>query len=691
MGLSGVTELDEAYREFAEDLLRDSESTGDPQQACFFSAYAELAAENGDCGDLTYTPARKEGVGGYQVDGYAVDVERAEVHLAICDFRSDTEIQSLNQSRIDQLFRRAERFVELALDPDFIVALEETSPAFEAAYPIYEVRDRIRRIRLIIFSNARFASRKKGVSARSLGELTFTHNVLDFTRFCDIRGSRYGFEPIEIDLAELNGEAIPCLPAYDGSSSYASYLVALPGELLAKVYGLYGARLLEQNVRTFLQARTKVNRGIIETIQYAPEMFFAYNNGLTATASEITTKKLEDGQTAIEAVKNLQIVNGGQTTASILYANDKNGADLTDIYVQMKLSVIDPEEIEQVVPKISRYANTQNRISESDFFAGHPFHLEMERLSRRMSAPQRAGAFVSTKWFYERARGQYRDQLAYGTPASRKRFQTEFPKDQVIGKTDLAKYMLSVDCKPHIVSQGAQRCFLYFAERIGDAWEADPSVFGEAYFKEVVARAILFRWTDSMVGRAEWYKSDRGYKANIVTYTISWLADHVAEMSRVIDTRRIWELQELPEDLRLALEHCAPLVAATIKAAPTSIKNVSEYCKREMCWTAVRGLRIEVPGDLSTWTVRAAGSGKQIGSGSPKEPPDVEADARLLKLRPQAAEIREFAASRGLLSPKSAAALDRLADSRPQFSRADRNALGHLLKRMADAGFSFLA
>ena len=252
---------------------------------------------------------------------------------------------------------------------------------------------------------------------------------------------------------------MPCLHASSGTDDYASYLVVLPGQTLSEIYGLYGARLLEANVRTFLQARTKVNKGIINTLKDAPHNFFAFNNGLTATASETTISSNNKG-TFIESVKNLQIVNGGQTTASILYAKDKEKADLANVYVQMKLSVVKPEAIEEIVPLISRYANTQNRISEADFFSSHPFHLHLEKLSRRISAPPKEGSLAGSKWFYERARGQYKDEQAYMTPGARKRFLAEYPRDQMLVKTDFAKYEMTFEGMPHIVSRGAQKCFI---------------------------------------------------------------------------------------------------------------------------------------------------------------------------------------------------------------------------------------
>src|SRR5262249_54769656 len=149
----------------------------------------------------------------------------------------------------------------------------------------------------------------------------------------------------------------------------------------------------------------KVNRGIIETASTEPEMFFAYNNGITATASKIEVISSSDGACGIKSISDLQIVNGGQTTASVLYAKDRSGADLDRVLVPMKLSVIERERIDETVPKISRFANTQNKISEADFFSSHGFHVKMEQISRRLVAPAKPGFLSGSKWFYERARG----------------------------------------------------------------------------------------------------------------------------------------------------------------------------------------------------------------------------------------------------------------------------------------------
>ena len=283
------------YDELWQDILLNAQTTGELQATAFFKTYAAVAAENGDCGDLECSHARKEGPNGYQVDGYALDIERREFVLAISDFRSSDELQSLNLSNLGVLFRRGERFFENSLKSDFVSRLEETSDDFQVAHLIFSNADFIKRVRFIVFSNARLVARKRQVETKKTGGRILNFSILDFSRYVDIIESRTGSEPIDIDIGELNGRAIPCIKAFSGGDEYESYLVVLPGTLVAEIYSRYGARLLEQNVRTFLQARTKVNRGIINTISDRPDMFFAYNNGLTATASGIRTAPLPDG------------------------------------------------------------------------------------------------------------------------------------------------------------------------------------------------------------------------------------------------------------------------------------------------------------------------------------------------------------------------------------------------------------
>lgn len=688
-----MIELEEAFDRFWEDLLFDAEVSAEPQAAAFFRLYAKLAAENGDCIDLAYTPARNEVRGGYQVDGFALERDRGELFLAVSDFRTEHELQTLNAAQVDALFDRARRFCVLAVNPTFIRAVDETSPSFQAAWPIYDGWSHIKRIHVVAFSNACLSTRRKPEMTGEILGVPLVCSVLDFTRYASILGAKGGIEPIEIDVTSVNGAPLPCLPAHSIDGEHTSYLVAVPAPFLAEIYGLYGAKLLEQNVRTFLQARTKVNMGIIRTLETAPEMFFAYNNGLTATAASITTVSLPSGGLGISSINNLQIVNGGQTTASILYASDnkrKNRrADLSRAFVQMKLSVVNPDRLEEIVPLISRFANTQNKISEADFFSSHPIHLVLERISRSQSAPPKEGSLSGSKWFYERARGQYQDQLAYGNHAQRKRFEREFPRSQLIDKTDLAKYEVTFECRPHIVSRGAQKCFLDHAEKIGKAWEVSEAKFDERWFRAVVAKALIFRGVDKLIGRSDWYQQDRGYKAQIVTYTIAWLVHHLRERGQEIDLDVIWRRQELPTEIASAVAQIALQVAVSIKDAPPAMKNVGEYCKQQACWAVVAASRYVFSDQLDGLLIDhdEAERLREAAVVARTVDQNIDFDQILVAMLADTRPYLSFARSRRLLTRKSDAAIRRLTRGDARLPTPERNALKYMIEKMVRAGF----
>lgn len=681
---------DAAFEELREDVMLEAEASGLFQEEAFFEIYAEAASENGDTIDLEYAHCRKEGGSKpYRVDGHAFDSDRGTLYLAVCDFREGRALQSLQAARMDSALKQATNFFENALAPEFINSLEDSSQCFSAAYPVYMNQQSIRRLRVILFSNARLAARRPPLLMADVAGVPVVYTVLDLSRYAEIQKSRSAPEAIEVDLESIVGDALPCLRASTTSGDHESYLLALPGDILADVYGLYGARLLEQNVRTYLQARTKVNQGILKTIREEPEMFFAYNNGLTATASGVELKQLNDGQLGISSIRDLQIVNGGQTTASILYAKDIGKSPLDKVHVQMKLSVIPPDSVETVVPRISRWANTQNRISEADFFSNHPFHLQMERYSRVLAAPPKDGALIGEKWFYERARGQYRDGMAYASKAERRRYQLEFPQAKVMVKTDLAKYVVTFECRPDIVSKGAQKCFMHFATEATKSWKAAQADYNEFWFKNACSMALLFRWTDKMIGQSDWYQEDRGYKSQTVTYTLSWLAHHVKQLGRsTINWDTIWSTQDVPEELQEFLEQLAPQIAAAIKDAPATVRNVGEYCKMQACWENISKSKLRVPSlpDHITLDESDAKNIKKSGRDTKRIDTEIDLDVVLFSIIPKADLVRASAEQRRILSDKSNRALQKLAAGNLTLSRAERNAMKLLINRLADEG-----
>ena len=260
-----------------------------------------------------------------------------------------------------------------------------------------------------------------------------TRNVWDLARLEKWDSTGQASEDRTIDFAGEFGGALPALKASSASEKLESYLAVIPGPQLAAIYDKWGARLLEANVRSFLQARAATNKGIARTIRDTPDLFFSYNNGISATADLVDVAEGPDGL-RITTITNLQIVNGGQTTGSVHAALKTSKENLKDVFIQMKLTVVPRDQSEDIVPKISEYANTQNKVNAADFFSNHPFHVRMQDFSRRVIAPKAEGSRFETKWFYERARGQYLDERTKRTEAQRKKFELENPKSQLFSQ-----------------------------------------------------------------------------------------------------------------------------------------------------------------------------------------------------------------------------------------------------------------
>ena len=573
-----VVSLEEFLHDFRQEILADAEANMDFLEAEFTQNIADELIDSGviDEFDLChYRPA----TGGIRVDGYCFN--DASLDLFITDFSNRETVQSLTQTEVTQIFKRLENFFTSSAEKNLSSSLEETSQGYGLSRYITEKSQSFSKINLFLFSERALSERVKALDDKQYKSWAFSYNIWDISRLYRLRTSRGAREELVINFAEMMGDGLSCLPAHLTSATYKSYLVVMPATVLAELYGKYGSRLLEQNVRSFLQVRGNVNKGIRATIMNDPEMFFAYNNGITATAREVETIDRANG-IVITSLKDLQIVNGGQTTASLFHTNRKDKASLENIFVQMKLSVIDDEKSEDVVPKISEYANTQNKVNAADFFSNHPYHVRMEEFSRRLWAPAQQGSQRETRWFYERARGQYADAQSKLTLSEQKRFQAEYPKLQMFTKTDLAKFDNVWDGYPVSVNQGAQKNFANYAGRIGQEWDKKPDQFNEFYFKQAIARAIIFRRTEKLVSAQSWYNG--GYRANIVAYTIAMLAKVCSSRGQAFDFLRVWNRQDITLATIQAIEITAKLVHDDIMNPMGTISNISEWCKREACW-----------------------------------------------------------------------------------------------------------
>ena len=592
--------IEEFLETLSEDVRLRSEAEGLSVEEAFFARVTDTVTGSGEVDLLEYFHHRGSSSSGIRVDGWGGNPgSSGQLTLCVVSHSDDVDGPVLTGSELNTIFKRPLRFLKNALEDDWRDALEETSPGFELADAIAAKWPKVQKIRLLLLTNRRLSQRIDGREMTEFRDRPVAYSVWDASRLYKLEASSLAREDIVVDLDE-HGGPVPVLSAHMPGSPYEAYLSVFPGAVLASIYDRWAARLLESNVRVFLQARGNVNKGIRKTIEEEPQMFFAYNNGITATAEAIETEE-RDGGTVMTRIRNLQIVNGGQTTASI-HAALRAKKDLSGTFVQAKLSVVDGEQAERIVPDISRYANSQNRIAAADFFSNHPFHMRMEEISRRIYAPAREGAFTQSRWFYERARGQFADRRSGLTAAATKKFDLEHPRAQVFTKTDLAKAEMTWRLQPDIVSKGAQKNFAFFANAVGREWEKSDTDFNEEWFRDAVAKLIIFRRMERIVSDAvgRWYTG--GLRANTVCYAISKLVHDLDANEQALDLRAIWTTQDITAELTEVLDAYGEVLHLHL-LEPRGGSNPTEWAKKRACWTAAEGLEIERPADLSDLSI----------------------------------------------------------------------------------------
>jgi hypothetical protein len=578
--------LEEFHQDFLQSILSDTESRGLMKPQAFFENVCEELVSSGD---LTTNYAVAEYVKkGVEVHGYDLDEDRKLLSLIAHQFFQEEEIQTLLKKDIETKFSRLKGFFRMVAQNDFH-DMEQTSDAYSMADTVaqYLTGKQIERVRLIVLTDGRMTKTLTDLPSETIAGVPLDYRVIDIDYIYRIYLSEFADQNFEVSVD------LPALKVTTETDQYQSFLSVVPAQVLASIYENHGQKLFEQNVRTFLGARGNTNIGLRNTIEYKPEMFFAYNNGITATASDLEF----DGKGNIKTIKNFQIVNGCQTTSSIYAASKK--LDISKVAVQMKLSVVkDKEQEHAFVSDVSRCANTQNKVDASDFFSNSPFHKEMKDYSTRVWAPAATGAQRRTHWFYERAKGEYLNEQRFMSPGQKKAFLLENPKGQYLDKTFLAKSEVSWLQKPNIVAKGKQEVFKYFAENITKQLESDNLSINELYFKEAVSRVILFRELEKIISRSDWY--DGGFRAQTVTYTIAYLSFSVKQMKQFLNFAEIWDLQALPQGLIDILGTIAESVYEDITVPPEGSANISQWCKREACWERVKklGLNIVVPKGL---------------------------------------------------------------------------------------------
>lgn len=648
-------DVTEYRRDFLEQVQMRASAHNNFSRAAFVEYCAELLSDAEELADFECAYYRGTGTRSrvLEVDGVAYDDIDGSVRLVIANYNGTAQPDTLTQTQAKTVFSKLTSFCDDAFAGKLHPYIEESAPGHSLALSLHQQRRNITRLRMYLVTDANLSSRVRDWPEQAISGIPAEFHIWDINRFQQVQERPTGTDELEVDFTSIVPGGLPCLPASLETDDYRAYLCVIPGKVLATIYNEFGSRLLEGNVRSFLGTRGRINKAIRKTVTTEPKMFFAYNNGIatTASAAEVT---MGDGGLRLTKVTDLQIVNGGQTTASLANAITSDRDNLEQTFVQMKLSVIPPVTAGKIIPLIARCANSQNRVSDADFFSNHEFHRRMEQTASMLRAPAVGGAQYGTLWTYERTRGQYLNEANRLTGAKKEIFFLQNPKSQVITKTDFAKFENAWRGLPHVVSQGAQKNFLAFSNYVSAEWEKNPNEYNEEYFRRAIVKAIIFRRTEKLVSEQPWYEG--GYRANIVAYAVAKLSHliMVDGIGKVLDFRTIWNRQALSPAMERQIVLAAKHVFDVIVNPEGGFQNVTEWCKKELCWQRARDRKIPfidelandlVDSDEDRFTKKTAVATQKIVSG-------IELQSQVVNLgSPYWARLQQWGRLNKLLSP----------------------------------------
>jgi hypothetical protein len=572
---------DDATAEFARTLAAEiDEARDDPAidlpstEALFTRTVIDELEEIGHF-EAAFDLAQEGRVGRspFQISGYAIDEDAGQLTLFATHYSGDLPPRRVPAAELLKTAERAGTYVAACIGGLADRIEPSNTEAGDLARRVAALGERIDRFRIVVLTD--------GISGGALPATLESHgkavevDLYDMVRLHRVLGEGQTRADIDVDLVALSGHRIACLPVASGAGHYEAYLAAFPGETLSRIYDRYGTHLLELNVRAFLglSGRKSVNAELRRTLVEQPEMFLAFNNGVVATADEVRIER-DGGAVYLTGLRGLQIVNGGQTTASLHRARRKESIALGNVEVPVKIIHVTEGDLEEIVGSISRAANRQNTIQQADFSAGDPFHREVETLANNAWLESGRG-----RWFYERARGSWlaAEQKASYRTTEQRTFREQTPKARRFGKLDLARYLAAWDGFPWRVAFGGQKNFQAFMQRRKETTAAVPD---EAWFRRLIALTILYRMTERLV-RAMKFPA---YGANIAAYLVAAIGERTGGR---INFDHVWRQQRLSPELETLITTWAPKIDEALRASVGS-RNPTEWFKKEDCWADLR-------------------------------------------------------------------------------------------------------
>ena len=562
----------ETFRLFRQQMSEAlEEGSSETNSAALISVFAQTLLENGETEQIELAEHEDfEGRNRCKFDGVCFNETLSRCDLIICLPVEETNML-VSMGEIENVVKKAGRVFRYAVNKDHD---RFRGDAFAAVSRLSAERDRFSTGRVIVLTNGIVKNPDEIGDNTTIDDFPVSIRFFDLVRYSRLNQEKGSLADIQIKFSDYIGRNLPCVEEKYINKDYDTYLAIFSGDLIYQLFETYGPKLYEFNVRSFLQARSKVNRGLRDTLKGEPEKFLAYNNGLVATVENLEIET-EHGVPFIKSVQGLQIVNGAQTTASIHRAKKIDGVDVSTVSVAAKITHVRSGTDQEFVSKISLYANSQNVIQLADLSANNEFHVEIERLSETTWCPGE-----QERWFYERARGSYQmaEFNAGTTKSAKSKFKAECPPAKKFQKTDIAKVMHAWRHRPHIVSQGAQKNFNVFMQEMQEFGATDWTPNSD-YFKKLISYLIIYKTTEKIIRSLKY----PAYRANIAAYTVAYMSLN-AEAN--LDYQLIWSNQAISEQFEAAIRKLTDGIDKEIRRSGGSL-NITEWAKKEACWQEV--------------------------------------------------------------------------------------------------------
>lgn len=543
----------------------------------------------------------------FKVNGYTVNESSERLQLFIVDeasidlTSSEKDLQISAKSYYDNQFKRVAKFLNKAIKGYLSDAVQDADPirtlinqlsnstgldqfdVFEifliSTTATVETRGALPQPKRIDFEDEEITVNFIRNRERVKKDVLIIKKLIDLNLLFDVVISQGNREPLVVDFEKLFDKKIEILKAAD-EDKFESYLCVMPAQILSELYKRYSSRLLEKNVRSFLQFKG-ANKEIRETIRKNPEKFIAFNNGITITA---TSKEVEAiaGRLYIKSLTDFQIVNGGQTTATI-YFTHKDGFSIDKVRVMAKINValdVSEEGLNQLISDISRYSNTQTKVSSVDLSSRSPELNKIKSLSESIITPS------GRKWFFEKARGEFNTKLRIAG-SNKGRVEKEFPKEYRFNKEQLGKYYTAWGEQPYVVKKGGEKVFRYFLENVsGDSRSKNDSLINRKFYESLISKVILFTQFEKIYGQGKYAIGQ--IRSAVVPYSLSilYLYTDGSNSNISFDMSRIWKGEKLDDDLKQYAYDLMVLMNDLIKKYSES-DDFGEYSKNKKLWDKI--------------------------------------------------------------------------------------------------------